>query len=210
MFDPERQRRVGATDVSAILGLSKWADALDVYERIVNGIERPWNKGMKRGFASEDTIRALAVERYGFKLQPRPGTVQSKRWPWACASPDDLIETPQGLAVVDYKSWSRWAAKSWGLEGTDQVPDAYLVQIHWQMAVCERPLGRLVVAFGEDAKGPPPTFEIQWTNLYVFERDPAFEDQLGRAVETFWREHVEKRIPPPRTLKKKTKSKEAA
>jgi predicted phage-related endonuclease len=198
------QRRVGATDAPCLIGVDPYRDAAAVFRRLLFGEEIEQTAVMLRGLNIEPTIRALAAKNYDLELVPRDPAakfiVRSEQHEFATASPDDYAAKDGRAGVAEYKSVSRWSAKKWGLEGTDDIPPHYLTQCHWLMAVTNRSPVWLVAAFGEDLKGedkkPNGEFEIAWTSLYVVERDPELEAWLLGIGRRFWDEHILTGIEP--------------
>ncbi len=205
-------RRIGGTDISCLLGLNKYRDALDVYERIVLGRDEPPNERMLRGLREEPRIRAMFVERMGIELEPHPGVIRHPEHEFATVSPDDFATIERVPSCCEYKSVSVWAAKAYGDDGTDAAPDDYACQVHWSMAVANRPQAFLFAAFGEDVT--PEQFDVKFTRLYRFQRDADIERRLLKAGEFFWNQHVLPMVPPKRTRKptpkKRSKKQEAA
>ncbi len=197
-------RRIGATDVAPLLRLDPYRGPRDVFDRIVHKKDIEQSPVMYRGIKTEPVIRALGVKERGFALAPRdydePFVVQMAEHDFATASPDDLGLLDGAEGVVEYKSVIRWNAPKWGLEGTDQIPEHYLLQCHWLMAVTGLPTAWLLAAFGEDVKGedkkPTGDFNIAWTALYVVRRDLELERHLLSVGERFWTRHVLPQIEP--------------
>jgi putative phage-type endonuclease len=203
-FDGEPVRRIGATDIPCLLGIDPYRTAADVYARIVHRVEIEQTPVMRRGLLAEPAIRAIAAEQYGLQLEPRDllakFIVCSEAHPFATASPDDYASRDGLQGVAEYKSVTRWSAKKWGVEGSDGVPEHYLCQCHWLMAVTQRSPVWLVAAFGEDVKGedrqPTGEFDIAWTTQYLIQRDPELEAYLLSVGERFWSQHILKQVAP--------------
>lgn len=193
------QRRIGATDISAIVGLNPYANARDVYERIVNRTDRKKNKAMERGLKVEPLIRQAGLERYGWTLEPHPGIIVHPEYNWATASPDDWVVYEGRRCVIDYKSVSVWAVKAkpdaWGDSETDHCPEHYQIQMHWNGFVGGFERSLLLAAFGEDER-ESGDFRITEYRLYRLWREPAIEQALFRAGLKFWTEHIEAHAPP--------------
>jgi predicted phage-related endonuclease len=76
-------------------------------------------------------------------------------------------------------------SKDWGEEGTDQLPESYLIQSAWYAAVCDVPKVDIAVLIGG-----------QDFRIYTYHRNKEFEDKLIKIACNFWYNHIEKRIPP--------------
>lgn len=198
------ERRIGATDIACLLGIDPYRTAEDVMNRIVHGRDAEITPPMLRGQKTEPRIRARGAELHGLTIYPRdlskPFVVQSEKYRFATASPDDYASLNGQEGLAEYKSVTRWSAKKWGVEDTDSIPEHYLCQCHWQMAVTGRSPVWLVAAFGEDIKGqdkqPTGDFDIIWSTRYIVQRDRELENYLLSVGELFWNKHVLTGIPP--------------
>lgn len=219
-------RRIGSTQVGQIVGVSKWGNARDVYEDLVNGIRPAPKKVFERGNRYEDVLRETYRREMG-PVSDAPCTrfepLLHPTWEFASASPDGLAGDD---TVVEYKTGSIWTEKDWGLPLTDEVPDTYLCQLAWCMAVTGRSVAHLLVGFGQDetirrvapvepgepddwAWGEKPAplavdttvveetrFHITENRLFVVKRDLELERTLARAVQFFWESYVIPRKAP--------------
>lgn len=200
------KRRIGGTDISKLCGVNPYGDAFDVWERIVLSKQQPLNPRMIRGQREEPRIRAMFVEQTGAELvSPKPDVVQHPEHEFATVSPDDWAVWDGFAVSVDYKSVSVFAAKSYGPDGSDQVPDHYALQLHWAMCVADKPIAALFCAFGKDVKNEKDedAFAIEETRLYWLERDHELDRNLLRIAGDFWERYVLTGTPPPREPKKK-------
>lgn len=197
-------RRIGGSDISALMDCNPYRDSLDVFNRIVLGFDQPSSPRMERGNREEPRVRGMYVERTGAKLEPHPGIIQSKRYEFATISPDDIATVDGERICLEYKTVSIWTAKSWGDDGSDMVPQHYALQAYWSLAVNEIQRGHLFAAFGEDLSDG--SFDIKFCRLYpLFVRDLDIEAAMYARADAFWRNHVLVGVPPERTLKPKKK-----
>jgi predicted phage-related endonuclease len=197
-------RRIGGSDLPKLLGLSPYGGPLEVYERIVNGVEAEWNPRMERGAAVEPELRAFAQRMLGLELEDfesdiaiHPGVE------FAHAQCDDRGRLRGMPVVADYKSQSTFA-KGWGPDGSDIVPEHYRAQMAWELACSDRDLGLFIVGFGEDLP-PPRLFHIANVLTYHIERDGVFESYALDVARTFWETHILPRVPPAATPTKERK-----
>lgn len=192
----ENKRKIGATDCAKVAGLSRFGTPLDVYKRIVEGYEKPRNKKMERGIKYEPILRADYRSRMpGLSFADSPGVVQSKSHEFATASPDDIRE--DGI-LVEYKTASLWAKRSWGPDGSDEAPVDYICQVTWGMHVCGLERAHIYTAFGRDEADNEgaEVFTIEEFRLYEFQLDKELADKLLSICGKFWVDHVLKRVPP--------------
>jgi predicted phage-related endonuclease len=205
-------RRIGGSDIAALIGLSKYKNEADVYLRIVEGLELPWSKQMERGAAVEPLLRAYAQRTLGLQLETRESDYHAHPGnEFAGAQIDDLSFdlgwSPSPL-IIEYKS-SNAFVKGYGPDGSDIVPPHVRAQVAWQMACADRDLALVVVGFGTDA--PPPTlFVMERIFVYPIERDGVFESYMLQEAEKFWNEHIVPRKPPDVTPLGKYTIKECA
>ena len=198
------QRRIGATDAAPIVAfyrpemahLAKWSSAADVYFRLVHGVSKPRTKPMARGIAAEPQLRAIYASTIGQPLPAKhPIVCRHEAHPWATSSPDDVAEAEGGgLVVIEYKSTSVYARKSWGEPLTDLIPDSYLCQVAWNCEVVDAPFWHLLVGFGVDSD---EGFGFLESVPYQGERDRELGALLLECGERFQRDFIDRRMPPP-------------
>ena len=133
----DRRHFLGASDVAAVLGLSPYRSPREVWSEKVAGEVGPAldNDDVARGLAMEPVIDTM-VRRRGIVLEP--GGEFAVQGSCIVVHPDRLA--PDG--VWELKAPRRWG-RQWGEEGTDEVPELYLVQILVQM-LAVRAAGRSV------------------------------------------------------------------
>lgn len=193
-----RRQGIGASEVAAILGRSKYATPIDVFRRKTDKdpeqLSMPW---LEWGQLLEPAILAKYSRDMGVNLATNVGTVRSKVFPHLLATPDALVDSgnvvlnPEtnfewAMRAVDAKAL-RWDRKDeFGETGTDEIPDDFLVQLTVQMGVFEVNRADLAVLFGGD------DFRI-----FSVRFNPALFHGIGCKVEEFWSAHVETKTPPP-------------
>ena len=156
-----RSSAIGASEAAAICGLSRWQQPLDVYKRKLGQEKQPDITGdMARGHLFEPTVLEWYENKAGGTLYDPPMLIHPEH-DFMCATPDALwsgssLEEIQILEGHD-KKWS-WnlsyipveakttgKKEDWGPEGTDDVPQEYIMQAQQQMAVtgsksCDMPV----------------------------------------------------------------------
>ncbi len=200
-------RRIGGSDIAKLLGLSSYGNAMNVYQRCVEGLEDEWSTVMERGAAVEPELRAYGQRHLGLELEDTTSDYHDHpRLDFAHAQIDDLARWNGMPVVVDYKSQNRWA-KGWGPEGSDVVPEHIRAQVTWEMLCADRELGLLVVGFGDD-RPSPIIFTVSNVITYEVQRDEEFERYCILVAREFWERHVLPRTPP--SIKPIGKRKKAA
>lgn len=196
--DPSvRRTMIGATDGAAIIGVSPWRTAVDVYLE-VTGEKQPEDldgqESIIIGRLLEDDVAQLYEQETGRALIPSIGTHRHPVHEFIACHPDYRVSDDVGL--VECKTTgisapqSRDARLEWGAEGSDQVPRQYLVQCHHQMLVTGARWVDLAALIG--GRG---------LVIHRVERDDEFLAWYEGELVAFWREHVEKRVPPePKTV----------
>lgn len=189
----QRHRKIGGSELATLVNLGSFgAKPLDIYERIVDGISSfQGNRYSERGNREEARLRSAYVRYTGASVRPNPGIIY---WDECfAASLDDIAVRGSDVIPVDYKTASIKGIKKWN----DGPPASYLVQLALYMAVLDAPFAELFAGFGHDLHtGERDTFLVRTCRLWRVERDRAFEDLVLNAGRTFWREHIEPRIPP--------------
>jgi putative phage-type endonuclease len=138
------KRRIGSSDIPAIVGLSSYQTALNIYLRLTGqdfeDKQEPWQQW---GLKLEPVIAAAYEETTGRKLEKltAPDEVLTHPlYPWATCTPDYACVAEKLLAeikTVNYFTARRKAQEGdgWGEPGTDQCPREVLIQAQWQMAI---------------------------------------------------------------------------
>lgn len=181
-----RRTRLGATDVSAILGLNPYRTAYEVWLDKRNMLE-PWdgNEATRLGQLLEPAILDEAERRWG-SLE-RQMVVHDINSPIAATLDGWLPETEQ---VVEVKTAGlnnpRAELDDWGTAKTDQIPDAYLIQMQTQLLCTEAESGYLLAL-------------ISGRGLveYRVRRDSAMATEIRQRCTDWWERHIIRGIKPP-------------
>lgn len=191
----ERRTYLGASEIAAVCGLSSYETPHSVWLKKTGQVEEEEDTlPMRRGRHMEAFVARLYAESQGRDVKTlRPAwTKRMKGMDFIAATPDRLIVEDGRAGVLECKDVGQFQAHKFGETGSDEVSDEYLIQVAVQMAVWDRPFGRLA-AFVNGR-------EFRW---YHFEADsPLIEAITERAVEqacAFWRDHVLTGVPPQLT-----------
>ena len=181
----DRSQIIGASDVAGILGLDPYATRFKVYARKLGLIDREDSDDLAWGRRMEGPILDWYEDTTGKKVVRLFQTPQRHpSIPWATATPDGAVR--EEALNLEAKNVNAWQMKEWGEEETDQVPDHFLVQTTWQMAVTGYKHTDLAALFG----GSRP-------KVYRIHYDQEFSDLLFTEAEKFYREHLVPQNPPP-------------
>lgn len=185
----ERKRGIGASEVAAVLGISRWKTPLQLYEEKVSAdvIQEPENAAMHFGLKLEDVIADEFAEQTGMKVRRDNKIRIHPLFDFLFCSLDRTIVTldDRGPGVLEIKTASGWYARTWDTE----VPVEYFAQIQHQLAVTGYQWGQFAVLVdGRDYK----SFEVR--------RDEEYITEQTEALVKWWNGHVVPRIPPPATV----------
>jgi len=204
-FSPEqleaRRKGIGASEAAAVLGLSKWRGAMEIYLDkigVPNDVEE--SEPMYWGTKKEPIIRERFAEDHR-ELVVIPGTVAYTESGGICtsgerdfifASPDALLHddnagvTGKIVAGLEIKTATQFKANDWPPSGDPSgVPVDYWVQCQQCMYVTGLDKWWLAVLIGSADY-----------REYLIERDQEFIDGLVIKLTEFWK-LVEDRTPPP-------------
>jgi predicted phage-related endonuclease len=179
-------RRIGGSDIAAIVGVDSRRKPIDVWRRLVEGHRTEPTLAMEAGIALEPLVRSLYARASPVPLVDATDTsahaLSRPDAPWAVGHLD--ARRVDGR-VVELKTASVRLAHEWG-EGDDEVPDSYRCQVAWYQWLAGSPEGDLAVLVGNEA-----------FRVYTLSRDVELENMLTEAAARFWRDHVLTRRPPP-------------
>lgn len=175
-----RRTGIGGSDVAPILGLSKWRSPLDVYmDKRGEAPEQPDNEAMLWGRALEPVIRQQYAERTGLEVMQPVGILTHPQHAFMLANVDGIA----GCKVLEIKTAR--TAQGWGEPGSDEIPDAYALQVQHYMAVTGLDAADVAVLIGGS------DFRI-----YTVPADAALQADMIAAEAEFW-QRVQTGTPPP-------------
>lgn len=180
----ERKTGIGSSDAAAILGLSPYKTALDVYlDKISLAPAQDESKRMRMGTLLEPVIAQMYMEATGrIAMKAAEQLSRHPSRPWQLASLD--YETAD-RRIVECKD-VEFARDGWGEPGTDEVPDHFLIQVQHQMEVTGRTVADVAALFGKH------DFRV-----YTVRYSESFARSLTAQEEVFWRRVLERRPPEP-------------
>lgn len=180
----DRKKGIGGSDCAAILGVSPFRTALDVYnDKISPDVVDAPNENMKRGIRAERYILEEYVETTGESIETNLDTVIDKEYPFMRANIDAKLVGQNVL--VEAKS-TKAPISSW----ESGIPEYYKAQVAYYAMLTNAERVDIPVLFSG------------WTYAcFTYWRDAEYENNLKQAVINFWQHHIAKGIPPePQSL----------
>lgn len=178
----ERKRGIGASEAAAVLGLNPYRTPLEVWMQKKGMVETIETPAMRLGTRLEPVIAEMYQERVGVELFTTP-TIHYKN-PVIFATPDRIIKGKnKGLEI---KTANARMAEHWGLEeGTDEIPQYYLIQCILCMAVTDLPEWDVAALIGGS------DFRI-----YTIHRDIELETTIIERLLEWWDNYIVKNQEP--------------
>lgn len=180
-FHAERLTGIGGSDAAVALGLSPYRTPLELYYE-KRGELPPFegNEATHWGTLLEPVVRDEYARRTGRQVTVPP-LLRHPEHPYVIAHADGL--TNDGRA---YEGKTARTADGWGEPGTDQVPQAYLIQCQHVMLVTATPVTDLAVLIGgSDFR----TYEIP--------ADRELQELILEREAKFWQRVQDGRAPDP-------------
>jgi putative phage-type endonuclease len=185
----DRSQFLGGSDLGAILGLSTFRSAVDVWLEKTQGTGAQADSLIFRfGHFAEDFIaqeyervtahtthkEELALTHHQYPYLK--GHVD--RWVTESKKEDQSNDGPSSR-ILECKTSHPQQAHLWGEPGSDQVPMAYYVQCAWYMMLANCSICDVAVLIGNN------DFRI-----YTLNQDPELEKFLLETAVHFWEQHV--------------------
>jgi len=185
-----RRERLGSSDIAAILGVSPYGNAYDVWlDKTGKITDQEENEAMMAGTMFEDGVLKWAEGKLGkFVTQDNEGgALFFPATGFPIGSHVDAIVVNTGEPVEAKTSGLLGPLQQeWGDEGTDQVPDHVIIQGHVHMLCTEKPICHIAAFLGGIGFRP-----------YVINEDKEIMDTIKDESINFWDSYVEKDCPPP-------------
>lgn len=187
-----RRTGIGASEIAAILGESRWGDAGSIYARKVAPVEddeaREWQEW---GLRLEPVIlEAYSSPRYTGRRTRRDGRLlRSREYPWALCTLDAWADVDvDGDGLVDWIEIPlELKTDRWGREWDDGPPVEYMLQLQHQMLVTGARRASIAVLVGGS--------QLAWCDAA---RDEATIARVIRAGERFWASVEAREMPETR------------
>lgn len=190
-----RRKGIGGSDVAALLGISPWRTARDLfYDKlniaVVEDHEDNW-VALEMGHLLEPLVAKIFHHRTGYKIYQIKKMFQHPKYPWMLADVDYFVELPDGTtAILEIKTTNYNAKDNWWLDGEETIPAYYESQGRHYMAVMDVDRCFFCCLYGNNE---------QESIIRDMQRDLAYEDEMIFLEQNFWQNHVLTRTPPPYT-----------
>lgn len=189
-----RRRGIGGSDASAVLGISPFRTARDLYydklDVMTADDEGNW-VAKEMGNLLEDLVARIFAKKTGLRIFQRKVMYQHPHYPWMLADLDYLVEQPDGtLAILELKTTNYNAKDKWVYNGEEIVPVYYEAQGRHYMAVVNLNRVYYCCLYGNNEE----EVIIRW-----IDRDMAYEQELVALEDYFWHDYVLAKNPPPYT-----------
>jgi putative phage-type endonuclease len=192
-FLAERLTGLGGSDIGAILGLSPYKTAVDVWaektgrsEPVLETLQMRFGTFAEEFVAREySAITGRSVQRFTPMLRhptaPLIGHVDRLVIPdgQKRASHHREIRTDTLLEAKTASAFAAYREEEWGAAGSDAVPMAYLVQVATYRILTGCPHADLAVLFGN-----------QEVRVYHLHHDPELEEMIVARAAEWWQRHV--------------------
>ena len=189
-----RKQGIGGSDVAAILGISPFRTARDLYyDKLGIAVENDESNwvGMEMGNLLEPLVARIFEKKTGLKVYQRKAMFQHPEHPWMLADLDYLVDLPDGTtAILEIKTTNYNAQGNWWYNGAEIVPSYYETQGRHYMAVMNIDRCYFCCLYGNT--------EDEAIIRHI-DRDADYEAELITLEEVFWNENVLAHVPPAYT-----------
>ncbi len=197
-FTHNRSSFIGGSDVAALLDLSKYRSAMDVWlEKTGKRVDRKDSFALRFGSFAESFIANEYALLTGTQLVNHPEGLIHPHYAFCVGHIDRFVLEKSGLTLfasdgtlnakklLECKTANHFSQGDWGEPGTDAVPLPYLCQCLWYLGITNLPeIDIAVLLGGSDLR------------IYRITRDIELESLIFEKAAFFWTEHVQKDIPP--------------
>jgi len=183
-----RQGKISATKIGVILGVNRYKSPLQLWAEETGKVTDYFtgNWSTKLGLLLEPFVAELLQDTLGTNrcyIKLANALYQHKELDWAIASPDAFVVFPDDLKLAElktanYRNWKDW--------DDGAIPEAYELQLQWQMGVTGIQSGYLACMVG----GNPNEFYYPFLEF----DNEIWNIMLDAAVD--FRDCVQRDVPP--------------
>lgn len=139
-MEKDRTKFIGASDVSAIIGVNPFCTPLKLWS-IKTGLVEPDdlsdNEAVEWGQRLERVVSDKFSEKHGVKLIARKTRYVHPELEWLSCELDNIIAGTDELCEI--KTINAWAWKQWEVQ--DELPDHVIIQVQMQLGLSKRKKG---------------------------------------------------------------------
>jgi putative phage-type endonuclease len=197
-FTHNRASFLGGSDIGAVLGVSKYRSAMDVWlEKTGMQEDRNDSFALRFGSFAESFIAGEYALLTGETLVDHPHGLIHPKHSFCVGHIDRFILESRDLPLftadgvlnakklLECKTANYYSQGDWGEPGSDAIPLPYLCQCLWYLGITNLPeIDVAVLLGGSDLR------------VYTITRDLELETLLFAKAAFFWTEHIQKDIPP--------------
>lgn len=184
-----RQKRIGSSDMAAILGLDPRRTPYDVWlEKTGKLLEQPVNDAMLAGTYFEDGVLDYASRELGKIVRNQFRVAKDIGAPLGSNIDALLVETGE---PIEAKTAGLFGPlhETWGAEYTDEVPHRVVIQAHSH-----------IICTDKDRCFVPAFLGGRGFVMFLVPKNEVIVDVIRETANKFWNNHVLTDIPPDSTL----------
>jgi putative phage-type endonuclease len=197
-FTHNRSSFLGGSDISAVLGVSKYRSAMDVWlEKTGKKVDRTDSFALRFGSFAESFIADEYALLTSEKVVGHPHGLVHPKYSFCVGHIDRFVLKQSDLPLfvsdgtlnvkklLECKTANHFSQSDWGEAGSDAIPLPYLCQCLWYLGITSLYEIDVAVLFSGSA-----------LRVYTITRDIELERLMFEKAAFFWTEHVQKDIPP--------------
>jgi len=197
-FTHNRPSFLGGSDISAVLGVSKYRSAMDVWlEKTGKKVDRTDSFALRFGSFAESFIADEYALLTSEKVVGHPHGLVHPKHSFCVGHIDRFVLKQSDLPLfasdgtlnvkklLECKTANHFSQSDWGEAGSDAIPLPYLCQCLWYLGITNLYEIDIAVLFGGSD-----------LRIYTITRDIELERLMLEKAAFFWTEHVQKDIPP--------------
>ena len=197
-FTHNRASFLGGSDIGAIVGVSKYRSAMDVWlEKTGKQVHHKDSFALRFGSFAESFIADEYALLTGEQLVNHLHGIIHPRHSFCVGHIDRFVMDQPNLPLfasdgtlnakklLECKTANLYSQSDWGEPGTDAIPLPYYSQCLWYLGITNlAEIDVVVLLGGSDLR------------IYTITRDLELESLIFDKAALFWTEHVQKDIPP--------------
>lgn len=197
MSEIDRTKFIGGSDAAAILGVSPWKSAFQLYQEKVGALVEEITPAKQRIFARGHRWEPVVVEMLIDELQDRGHDVKiiarnaryiDREFPFISCEIDLELAIDGEECNSDMKTVHPFAAKDWGEQGSDEIPIYYAAQgMHGLMVKPRRRCIFAALVGADDLR------------IHQIERDEETIAGIRAKEVAFWQRVQDRNPPDPQT-----------